>query len=421
MKFLCGMASMTELQQVDRPDVGVSADQPDTNCPSSTTMTLAAIVPLYNEQATVVELLTRLIAQPCISQVIIVDDGCTDESVPLVKNWRTGLPVDTAARIQLLHHDRNRGKGRAIRTGLDCVTCSHVIIQDADLEYDPADINKMWSVMQSGKADVVFGSRYLENPRLQKGRWIMQSGVRFLNLLVRLLYGVRLTDQATCYKMFRTADLRAMGLSSERFEFCSEVTRLACEVGLRINETQVSYSARSSIGGKKLRMTDGWRCAVRAVPAIRILRGNWLSIILVFVGITLIAVSALSDSHAEGLNVSPPQFDAGVVSPGEVAFRVRLENGYCVPVDIISVVRSCSCTSLTLPRGSLNPHQTVWLTGIWDVPAEMGEQVVTVDVLYKKQGDHPQARRKKTVTIHATVSSGIAEMRQAIPDPLFTK
>lgn len=143
----------------------------------SSESTLAAIVPLYNEQTTVVELLSRLISQPCISQIVIVDDGSTDQSVPAVKEWLACLPQETADRILLLHHDVNRGKGRAIRTGLDRVTCTHVIIQDADLEYDPADINKLWAVMLDGSADAVFGSRYPENPSLQRGRWVMQSGV----------------------------------------------------------------------------------------------------------------------------------------------------------------------------------------------------------------------------------------------------
>ena len=158
--------------------------------------------------------MTLLIAQEVISQVVIVDDGSTDNSVPFAKEWIDTLEPAIAERIQLVQHDINKGKGRAIRTGLEHVTCSHVIIQDADLEHDPADIKKLWAVMQSGEADVVYGSRYLDSPKLQKGRWVMQSGVRFLNLLVRLLYGIKLTDEATCYKMFRTADLREMPLRS---------------------------------------------------------------------------------------------------------------------------------------------------------------------------------------------------------------
>jgi len=228
---------------------------------------LAAIVPLYNEQATVTPLLSLLIAQEVVSQVVIVDDGSTDNSVPLVKEWIDTLDTATAERIQLVQHDGNKGKGRAIRTGLEHVTCTHVIIQDTDLEYDPADIKKLWDVMQSGEADVVYGSRYLDNPKLQKGRWVMQSGVRFLNLLVRVLYGVKLTDEATCYKMFRTADLRNMNLQCERFEFCPEVTAKAAKRELRIQESQVLYAGRRA--GKKLSWGD-------VFPAIwKLIRLRW--------------------------------------------------------------------------------------------------------------------------------------------------
>ena len=232
---------------------------------------LAVIVPVYNEERTVAELLRRLEGQPCVSQIIIVDDGSTDQTWEELEAWRSrdssaialGSDVDSLS-VTVVRHDRNRGKGRAIRTGLDNVTCSHVIIQDADLEYDPSDINKLWAVMQSGDADVIFGSRYLDNPRLQNGRWIMQSGVRLLNLVVRLLYGLRLTDEATCYKLFSTQDLRRMQLRCERFEFCPEATAKAAILGCRFTEVQISYTARGCAQGKKLRFSDG-------VSAMRVL------------------------------------------------------------------------------------------------------------------------------------------------------
>ena len=229
---------------------------------------LAVIVPVYNEERTVVELLRRLEAQPCVSQIIIVDDGSTDRTYEELELWRVGerFTADSSASSQsiiVLQHGRNRGKGRAIRTGLDQVTCSHVVIQDADLEYDPADINKLWAVMQSGEADVVYGSRYLNDPGLQRGRIVLQSGIRFLNLLIRLLYGVRLTDEATCYKMFRTNDLRTMELQCEQFEFCPEVTCCALTRGLTILEVGIAYEPRAAAEGKKLRVSDGLYAALR--------------------------------------------------------------------------------------------------------------------------------------------------------------
>jgi len=243
---------------------------------------LAVIVPVYNEDRTVAELLRRLEAQPCVSQIIIVDDGSTDRTYEELEPWRgrAGFTADSSEDSQsiiVLQHGKNRGKGRAIRTGLEQVTCSHVIIQDADLEYDPADISKLWQVMQSDQAKAVYGSRYLETPDLQRGRFVLQSGVRFLNLLVRLIYGVRLTDEATCYKMFRTSDLRQMRLQCERFEFCPEVTAKAGILRLRIIEVPVSYLPRSHAVGKKLRFRD-------AIPAVfTLLRVRLLSKKSVFV------------------------------------------------------------------------------------------------------------------------------------------
>ncbi len=230
---------------------------------------LAVIVPVYNEQATVAELLRRLESQPCVSQIIIVDDGSTDDTWEELAPWRARASFNSempwldrdAPIVAVVRHDKNRGKGRAIRTGLEDVTCSHVIIQDADLEYDPADINKLWDEMQTRNFDAVFGSRYLDNPTLQRGRWAMQSGVRFLNMLVRVFYGIKLTDEATCYKMFRASDLLRMNLECERFEFCPEVTASAIRMGLLLVEIPISYSPRSVAEGKKIRWSDGWLAA----------------------------------------------------------------------------------------------------------------------------------------------------------------
>ena len=252
---------------------------------------LAVIVPVYNEERTVAELLRRLEVQPCVSQIIIVDDGSTDRTYEELKPWRamadsqrSAAPTSdanhdsVAARfsepsIIFLRHEKNCGKGRAIRTALDHVTSTHVIIQDADLEYDPTDINKLWAVMLSGNADVVFGSRYLDNPHLQRGRWLVQSGVRFLNLLVRMLYGVKLTDEATCYKMFRMRDLRRMDLRCEQFEFCPEVIANALNSKLLLREVAVRYVPRSVACGKKLQVSDGgmaaWVLISRSFGAVR--------------------------------------------------------------------------------------------------------------------------------------------------------
>ena len=252
-----------------------NATEPVDGTAPATTDRLAVIVPVYNEDRTVAELLRRLEAQPCVSQIIIVDDGSTDRTWEELEPWRahatfTANTGEDTQSVIVLQHDKNRGKGRAIRTGLDHVTRSHVIIQDADLEYEPSDINKLWGVMKSGKADVVFGSRYLENSALQEGRWFMQSGVRFLNLLVRMLYGIKVTDEATCYKMFRTVSLRRMELRCQRFEFCPEVVAKIGRSKYRVVEVPIQYAARKQESGKKL----SWRDGVIAVSTL-VLLSRW--------------------------------------------------------------------------------------------------------------------------------------------------
>ena len=334
------------------------------------TPTLAVMVPLYNEERTVIELLNHLLTQPCVSQVIIVDDGSTDASVPLVTEWMNSQTLDpsTTGRegnqraderechcVSFIQHETNKGKGRAIRTGLEHVTCSHVIIQDADLEYDPTDINKMWDTMQSGEADVVYGSRYLDKPELQKGRWILQSGVRLLNLLVRLLYGVKLTDEATCYKMFRTADLVAMNLTCERFEFCPEVTAKAAKAGLTFTETPITYNHRSNGDGKKLRLADGLS-AILEVMSQRLPhspRGVVIGILFLLGMITITVAThthSLSDQQltSDVTPVNGDMYDCGRVAAGTmVSHTFHIPNTTTIPLSPkdLFVIKSCGCTS----------------------------------------------------------------------------
>jgi len=256
---------------------------------AATSDRLAVIVPVYNEERTVAELLRRLEVQRCVSQIIIVDDGSTDRTYEELEPWRARASLQlrdardsdldesvagplSEPSIIFLHHETKCGKGRAIRTGLDHVTSSHVIIQDADLEYSPNDIAKLWRKLKSGQADAVYGSRYLKSPDLQRGRFVLQSGVRFLNLLVRILYGLKLTDEANCYKMFRTSDLQRMHLQCERFEFCPEVTGKAAIMRLRIEEVFVSYSPRTVQEGKKIRFRDAFEAAATLA---RIRLGVW--------------------------------------------------------------------------------------------------------------------------------------------------
>jgi hypothetical protein len=253
---------------------------------------LTVLIPAYNEQATLGELLGRVTAAPYEKQIIVVDDASTDATGEILAGWE--------GRCELLRHPHNRGKGAAIRTGLAAALGLYTIVQDADLEYDPRDYPKLIEPLLAGEADVVYGSRYLRvgsaertktAPRRSEGgggqglvrpadpskapALANRLGVLGLNLAVWALYGARLTDEATCYKALPTEALRAMDLVCERFEFCPEVTAKALRTNLRILEVPISYSARTAAEGKKIRWRDGfdalrtlwrwrnWRPAVR--------------------------------------------------------------------------------------------------------------------------------------------------------------
>lgn len=222
---------------------------------------LTVIVPVYNEAATVDELLRRVLEVTIDVQVVIVDDGSTDGTTRGLQRW------EGHSRVELLAHSRNRGKGAAVRTGLERARGAYTIVQDADLEYDPGDYLRLLKPLLAGDADVVYGSRYLcrhgeECAETMKTTprppWtLFRAGVCALNLATRCLYGRRLTDEATCYKLFRTETLREMRLECQRFEFCAEVTAKACRMGLRIAEVPVRYSPRGAVEGKKIRWRDG--------------------------------------------------------------------------------------------------------------------------------------------------------------------
>jgi dolichol-phosphate mannosyltransferase len=212
---------------------------------------LTVVVPVFNEEATLERLLLSLIAaQPDSKQVVVVDDGSSDRSFEIASRLSESHPID------VLKHPKNRGKGAAIRTGLELAKGKYVIVQDADLEYDTSDINKLLQPLLRGEADVVFGSRYLD-PNQKRSFRMADPGIWLLNFLVRTMYGLKLTDEATCYKLFETATMRKMDLQCSRFEFCPEVTAKAARMGLRLIEIPISYSPRSKEDGKKLRMTDG--------------------------------------------------------------------------------------------------------------------------------------------------------------------
>jgi dolichol-phosphate mannosyltransferase len=225
---------------------------------------LTVIVPVFNEAATINELLRRVIQAPYSKQIVVVDDGSTDGTSDILSLWER-VPM-----VQICRHDRNRGKGRSIRTALEHACGHFVIIQDGDLETDPHDYPLLIEPLARGQADFVIGSRFASGTELAaRGNSLFRLGVQLLNLAIRVLYGARVSDEACCYKALSTQVLKSLDLHCERFEFCPEVVAKAIRLNLRIAEVAIRYYPRTAANGKKLRYRDG----LRAIWCLWKLRG----------------------------------------------------------------------------------------------------------------------------------------------------
>jgi glycosyltransferase involved in cell wall biosynthesis len=213
--------------------------------------TLSILIPVYNEKATVLELLRRVeaVPLPLAKQIVMVDDGSTDGTRELL----AGL----GARATVVRHERNRGKGAALRTALTHATGDVVIIQDADLEYDPADYAGLLVPILDGRADAVYGSRFLGGPHRVLFFWNYAAN-KFFTLMTNVLYNVNLTDMGTCYKVFLAEKLKAIPLASERFGIEAELTAKVCKRRLRLYEAPISYAGRTYAEGKKITWKDGF-------------------------------------------------------------------------------------------------------------------------------------------------------------------
>lgn len=211
---------------------------------------LSVIIPVYNEEITLPEIIRRVRATGLAHEIILVDDSSTDNSLAIAEDLRDGDPP-----LIICHHERNRGKGAAIRTGLANVTGDLVLVQDADLEYDPADYPALLAPFADRATEVVYGSRNLRrNPR---SSFAFYWGGRLLSWIANRLYGSRITDEATGYKVIKTELLRDIGLKADGFEFCPEVTAKLLRRGVNICEVPISYAPRSWEEGKKIRWYDG--------------------------------------------------------------------------------------------------------------------------------------------------------------------
>ncbi len=213
-------------------------------------MKLSVVIPVYNEAGTIREIIERVLAVPLQKEIIVVDDGSTDGTREILRR-------ETRGGVVVLLQDRNRGKGAALRAGFQKVTGDIVLVQDADLEYDPSDYPRLLKPITEGRADVVYGSRFGGETHRVLFFW-HYVGNRFLTMLSNMFTNLNLSDMETCYKVFRADLLRRLVLRSNRFGFEPEFTAKVARLGCRIYEVPVSYHGRGYESGKKITWKDGF-------------------------------------------------------------------------------------------------------------------------------------------------------------------
>jgi glycosyltransferase involved in cell wall biosynthesis len=218
---------------------------------------LSVVVPCYNEHATIESLIKRVLESEWVAEVVIVDDGSTDGTRDLL----VGVSDE---RVRVVLHEHNQGKGAALRTGFALATAEFVLVQDADLEYDPSEYDHLVQPLASDIADVVYGSRFLSG-RPHRVLYFWHSvGNKCLTLLSNMFTDLNLTDMETCYKAFRRDVIQSIEIEEDRFGFEPEITAKLARLQLRIYEVGISYAGRTYAEGKKI----GWRDGVRALVCI---------------------------------------------------------------------------------------------------------------------------------------------------------
>ncbi len=220
---------------------------------------LSVVMPVYNERETVLAIIGKVLRLKIVCELVVVDDGSTDGTAELLRS------AAFDGRVRLFFHDRNRGKGAALRAAFQHVTGDVVVIQDADLEYDPAEFNEMIRPIRDGLADVVFGSRLSGGKPQRVYMFWHRVGNGFLTFLTNLLYNTTLTDMETCYKMFRSEVIRQIRIRSDDFSVEPEITaKIFKNRRLRVYEMPISYYGRTYEEGKKI----SWKHGIGAVAAL---------------------------------------------------------------------------------------------------------------------------------------------------------
>ncbi len=223
---------------------------------------LSVVMPCFNEADTVREVVKDVLASDLVGELVIVDDGSTDATSDVLAE----LDDD---RVSVLVHDVNQGKGAALRTGFAAASLPYVLVQDADLEYDPAEYRKLLQPALDGRADVVYGSRFIGGSEHRVLYFWHSVGNRFLTLLSNMTTNLNLTDMETCYKLFRREVLQQIRIEEDRFGVEPELTAKVARLGCRVYEVGVSYHGRTYVEGKKIGWRDGVhaaRCIVRYSP-----------------------------------------------------------------------------------------------------------------------------------------------------------
>lgn len=218
---------------------------------------LSLVMPAFNEDATILESIDRVLAQPFVAELIVVNDASTDNTAGV-------LATLDDPRVRVMTHSVNQGKGAALRTGIQAATRDYVGIQDADLEYDPSDLAKLLVPLETGRADVVYGSRFLTGDAHRVLYFWHSVGNKILTLASNVFTNLNLTDMETCYKVFRREIIQDTPIEENRFGFEPEITIKMARKNIRIYEVGISYSGRGYAEGKKI----GWKDGVSAARCL---------------------------------------------------------------------------------------------------------------------------------------------------------